>query len=97
MKIYIAGKITGDPEYKQKFDTVRDNLQADDVVILSPADLPAGMSNEDYMLICLSMIFSADAVMFLPDWQISLGAQIEHAICEYVKKNILYYKAAVKA
>lgn len=32
MKIYIAGKITGDPDYKQKFDKVKKVLQNSDIL-----------------------------------------------------------------
>ena len=90
MKVYIAGKITGDPNYKQKFDEAEKKLRKEGHVVITPAALPGGMSPEDYMRICIPMIDSADAVAFLPDWKDSKGARIENLLCEYCGKEIIY-------
>jgi len=87
VKIYIAGKITGDPNYKAKFDNAAKNRLAADT-ILSPATLPGGMDKADYMRICFAMIDSADAVAFLPDWRDSPGSRLEHDYCEYIGKQM---------
>lgn len=89
MKVYIAGKITGDENYKQKFKEAEMELQALGLVVLSPAVLAAGMTPADYMRICFAMIDTADCVCFLPDWQQSKGAKLERLYCEYIGKNIL--------
>lgn len=82
MKIYIAGKITGDKRYKAKFAAAAKNLQAAGHVVLNPATLPAGLEQEDYMRICLAMLDSADQVTFLPDYQESAGA------CTWSRKEV---------
>ena len=69
MKIYIAGKITGDPGYRDKFAAAEIQLGWQGHTVLNPAELPSGMSREDYMRICFAMIDVADAVVFLPDWR----------------------------
>ena len=51
VKIYIAGKITGDKRYKAKFAAAEKNLQAAGHVVLNPATLPAGLEQADYMRI----------------------------------------------
>lgn len=89
-KIYIAGKITGDENYKQKFEEAEKELQKMGYAVLSPAVLAAGMTPADYMRICFAMIDTADEVCFLPDWKKSKGAQLEHAYCEYIGKEIYY-------
>lgn len=89
MKIYIAGKITGDPQYKEKFGRVESHYRNQGYTVLNPACLPKGMTNADYMRICFSMIDSADAVAFLPDWDKSAGARIENAYCDYIGKDIV--------
>ena len=61
-KIYIAGKITGDPGYKEKFAAMKKNLQKEDTAVMNPAELPEGMCPADYMKICLAMIDAADIV-----------------------------------
>ena len=90
MKVYIAGKITGDPNYKSKFNAVKERLELMGDVILNPATLPEGMTPADYMRICLAMIDTADLVVFLDDYQQSKGAMLEHAWCEYTGKEIEY-------
>lgn len=95
MKIYIAGKITGDPEYRRKFsaaaEVYRHPDEATEYAILNPAELPEGMEPGDYMRVCLAMIDTCDAAVFLPDWQRSAGAQIERAYCRYVGKMVVDY------
>lgn len=94
MKIYIAGKITGDDNYQEKFDEVAEKLK--DHVILNPATLPSGMAPGDYMKICFPMIDIADAVVFLPDYKESKGALLEFSYCKYCNKEIIYLDQIVK-
>lgn len=87
MKVYIAGKITGDPGYREKFRKAAEALGKWGHTALSPAELPEGMSREDYMRICFAMIDVADAVVFLPDAKESAGAKLEMEYCEYIGKE----------
>ena len=87
MKVYIAGKITGDPGYREKFAAAEIQLGGQGHTVLNPAELPGGMSREDYMRICFAMIDVADAVVFLPDAAESEGARLEMAYCEYIEKE----------
>jgi nucleoside 2-deoxyribosyltransferase len=88
-KIYIAGKITGDPDYQVKFMFARNQLMKQGDIVLSPSVLPEGMAPADYMRICFAMIDTADAVAFLPDFGDSKGTSVEMAYCEYTGKEIL--------
>ena len=83
MKIYIAGKITGDTNYKEKFDKAKQKVKANGNIALCPTFLDGRMNNKDCMHICLAMIDVADVVWFLDDWQDSNGAKLEHAYCQY--------------
>ena len=89
MKIYIAGKITGDPDYRAKFKSAQLYLEALGHSVLNPATSPAGLRPADYMRLDFAMIDAADAVMFLHDWQDSPGAYLERQYCEYTGKGIL--------
>jgi len=90
MKIYIAGKITGDKNYKAKFTRVAHKFRTTDTII-TPSVLPErGMSKADYMRICFAMIDSADKVAFIQDWRDSPGATVEHGYCRYIGKPIIY-------
>lgn len=87
MKVYIAGKITGDPGYLDKFAAAEIQLGGQGHTVLNPAELPEGMAPEDYMRICFAMIDVADSVVFLPDAAESAGARLERAYCEYIGKE----------
>lgn len=84
--IYIAGPITGVPHYYRAFEAMEDELSGMGYIPLSPSRLPDGMSNDQYMKICLAMINAADAVIFLNGWENSNGARIERDYCFYINK-----------
>lgn len=83
-KLYIAGKITGDPHYSRKFSIAENSLRNAGFTVLNPAALPEGMKPSDYIRICLAMLDSADGVALLDDWRNSAGAQIEQSIAAYI-------------
>lgn len=84
--IYIAGRITGVPEYWKAFEQAEDELTARGFIVLTPTRLPWNLDNERAMKICLAMIDQADAVYFLPGWNLSVGANLEMAYCKYTGK-----------
>lgn len=96
MKAYIAGQITGDSDYKAKFDRAQKALEAEGFVVLSPAILPEGMTANDYMRICMSMLETADVVVFLPNYGKSRGAMLEWTWCQYVGKQTLYLECFLR-
>lgn len=89
-KFYIAGKISGDNDYRAKFNQAKNKLEELEYIVLNPEELPEGLKPADYMEICFSMIRCADVVAFLPDWEESRGATLEHAYCAYIGKTIIY-------
>lgn len=91
MKVYIAGKITGDPDYAAKFQKWSRELEKYGCIILNPSTLPEGMTPADYMRICFSMIDVADRVAFLPGWEDSGGAKLEYDYSEYIGKEIFLF------
>ena len=80
MKVYIAGKITGQADYREKFAKAERALTAAGHIVLNPAVLPEGMGKADYMRICLAMLDSADAIGLLHGWGRSPGARIEYEL-----------------
>lgn len=91
-KIFISGKITGDPNYIEKFAKMEAELKEldQDYIVLSPICLPEGMEWNDYMQITLAMVKAADAVLLLPDWQESKGAKLEESFARNQQKKIFY-------
>lgn len=88
-KVYIAGKINGDENYKQKFADAEEFLTKGGYIVLNPSFLPEGLSYEEYMRICMAMIDVADVVFFLIDWRESKGARLERHYCDTVGKQII--------
>lgn len=87
-KLYIAGKITGDPDYKAKFEAAAEAYKKKGYTVLCPSWMPAGMQPADYMRICFAMIDTADVVAFLPGYETSPGAQLELQYCLYTDKSV---------
>ncbi len=86
-KVYIAGKIAGDPNYREKFNAAVQKYEDLGCIVLNPAALPEGMLPADYMRICFAMIDSADRVVFLDGCETSPGAQLELHYCLYTDKS----------
>lgn len=89
LRVYVAGKIDGDPLYRQKFQEAERMLKSLGYIVLNPARHPDGMDPQDYMRIDLAMIDACDAVYFLWDWLESPGARLEMAYAEYMGKQIM--------
>lgn len=81
MILYLSGPITGVKNYKRNFMAARDALVAKGHQVINPAEmsevLHSGASYQDYMDICLALLAKADALVQLPDWDKSLGANRE--------------------
>lgn len=97
MKIYIAGKITGELPYFywHKFGYIATKLKADGHKVINPVELnePLRKYNFDYedmMALCFRAIDICDAVYMLNDWHDSPGAMREHEYAINSGKEIIY-------
>lgn len=96
MKIYIAGKITGNKNYKKDFEEMKTKLERNNHVVLIPSIFPDGLEQEEYLHICFSMIDVCEGVMFLNNWVCSKGAKAEHEYAKEKNKKIFYEGNTVK-
>ena len=80
MKIYIAGKITGDPDYRVKFAQAELEIARKGHVPVNPAQVlgEEGWTWEDFMRETGILQSKCAASYFLPDWTESRGARLEH-------------------
>ena len=89
-KIFISGKVTGDPNYKEKFDLVEIYLKSLGYRVMNPAVLPVDFGVNECMSITIAMLSQCDAIYMLKDWKDSRGATIEHDFAKYAGKKIIY-------
>jgi hypothetical protein len=77
-KIYICGKVTGDPNYYEKFMKEENRLYSLGYDPFNPA--ACILRNEEWpkaMRIAIRMMLLCDGVSLLPDYKRSKGAKIE--------------------
>jgi len=76
--VYLAGKITGDPNYRKKFERARKELERAGYIVLDPSILPpTGFEYAAYIRMSTAMLYECAAVCLLPDWIDSQGAMCE--------------------
>lgn len=88
--IYLSGPITGVERYWEPFERVADGVRAKGHIAISPTMHPQGLTNEQYMRLCLAQIDVADAVLFLDGWACSRGSVVEWYYAHYIDKTMLY-------
>lgn len=93
-RIYLAGKITGDPNYKQKFvegvEILKNcGFKAEDIV--NPVELcQEGWSWLRCMIHDLRLMAGCSWIAFLSDWKDSRGARIERFFAQMLGKYTIY-------
>jgi len=99
MTIYISGAITGDSNYKAKFEKAKKELETRGYRAVNPAEfeLPDGASWEDYMKQDLSLLLKCDGIYMLKDWKQSRGAKLEHDLAQTLKMQVQYEPLKVEA
>ena len=97
MKIYIAGKVTGEKpfHYMHKFGYAATKLREQGHSVINPLEInePLNIGDftyEDKMALCFAAIDICDAVYMLDDWPYSPGARREHEYALNAGKKIIY-------
>ena len=93
-KIYISGRITGDPDFLQKFAEAEKHLEARGFEVVNPTTLPHdhGKSWGEYMVECLKALLDCDGVYMLKGWAGGRGARIEKRLAQDLGFKLIYFE-----
>lgn len=95
MKIYIAGKVTGEDTGKVflKFSIAEFMLKNRKYEVVNPMKITSqSWSWEKCMKVCIDQLLTCDVIYMLKDWQSSKGATLEHQIAKIYNLKIIYQK-----
>lgn len=86
MKVYISGKITGEPRYKEMFAEAEGTLRAQGYDVVNPAGKDElegeGHTWEEYMRHNIGLLVQCDGIYLLKNYCESQGALLESDIAE---------------
>lgn len=97
MKVYLAGKMTGEPDYGYpKFHTAAAALRAAGYQVVNPAELWGGEIDPsrtwaEYMRRGIQEMLTCEAVVALPCWHDSRGARVELRLAHELDMPCLLY------
>lgn len=107
MKIYLAGPMTGIPEFNYPlFNATASRLRASGHDVVNPAENDDGDTSKPYayyMRADIQHVLNVDGIAVLPGWQKSRGATLEVSIARILDMPVLdaatmepYYETAVQ-
>ena len=95
MKVYIAGKITGNPNYERQFKDAEEKLKAQGHAVINPVK-NLGFSYKDYIDMGLCELMKCDAIYLLDGWKKSNGAYLEYSYASTTGMPIFFEQGVWK-
>jgi nucleoside 2-deoxyribosyltransferase len=100
MRVYLSGPITNDPNYRKKFKEAEIMMKNRNCQVANPAELcsvlPKDATYEEIMNIDLEILGMCDALIQLPGWKESAGANREYGYALATDKLIVEYELLIK-
>lgn len=95
-KMYISGRITGQPDFMEKFAEAEEHLKARGFEVVNPATLTHdhGKTWGEYMIEGLKALLDCDGVYMLKGWGDSRGAKIEKRLAQDLGSKLIYFERA---
>ncbi|QYJ79416.1 DUF4406 domain-containing protein [Shewanella acanthi] len=90
-KVYIAGPMSGLIDFNRREFHLAAEVQRElGHTVLNPAILPDGLTEQEYMSICLPMLMCCDRIYLLDNWASSKGAKAEFALANKLGLDVLF-------
>lgn len=92
MRIYIAGPMSGLPEYNYPaFNSAAEELRRQGHEVENPAENPEPpcKSWAGYMRMAVAQLVRCEVVALLPGWETSKGASVEHRLAHDLGLKVL--------
>lgn len=91
-RIYLSGPITGNENAAHLFSTVENYLKNKGIEVVNPLKInPPDIDWTSAMRTDIKALVDCDAILMLPGWKGSMGAEIEYTIAEKLGMVALFY------